>query len=105
MFKCQLFHEIEPQKEVFISHGLADKNWREAQFVKNYDYIFVSGQLWKDKMTSQGISSDKILINGFSKLDPLFKMERKNNNENIVVLFAHTHNLNDLILINKTFLN
>lgn len=89
------FYEEKQNKDIFISHGLADKNWRDAHFVKDYDYICVSGKLWKEKMIGQGIPSEKILVNGYSKLDPLFNnKDKKQRIDNMVlVLFAPTHNI------------
>jgi len=47
---------------VFISHGLADKNWRRYKLVKKFNYICVSGMLWHKKMISEGAPKDKIFI-------------------------------------------
>jgi len=88
------FIEMEPHGGAFISHGIADKNWRNANRVHDYDYIFVSGPAWKDKLINQGIAPEKILINGYPRLDTLFNQEkpvRKNNKINL--LFAPTHTM------------
>jgi len=90
----RFFRETLPQKGIFMSHGLADKNWRDAGKVDGFDYVFVSGYLWKEKMIKQGLPEKKVLVNGFTKLDPLFqdKIRIKNNDNKIRVLYAPTHN-------------
>jgi len=86
------FTEIEPKyKSVFISHGLADKLWRNYNSVKNFTFIFVSGTLWKEKYINQGFSADKIFINGYTKLDDIFSKPKITSNK---ILFAPTHSPN-----------
>lgn len=94
----RFFREAVPQRGVLMSHGLADKNWRDADKVAGFDYVFVSGPLWRDKMIKQGLPEKKILINGFTKLDPLFqdKNSLKNNDSKIHVLYAPTHNAKEV---------
>lgn len=70
------FVETKIKRGIFISHGLADKNWRNADSVSEFDFIFVSGPLWKKKLINQGISENKIFINGFTKLDPAFQYKK-----------------------------
>ncbi|WP_027400009.1 hypothetical protein [Anaerovorax odorimutans] len=89
------FQEIHPHNDVFMSHGIADKNWRNADIVKDYDYICVSGPLWQEKMIKQGIPSSKLLLTGYTKIDPLFKLKKdqKINDKKINVLFAPTNSV------------
>jgi len=79
---------------VFMSHGIADKNWRNYERVKFFDYVCVSGNLWYDKLCKQGMDKRKILITGYTKLDPIFKGKYgKQNNDKPKILYAPTHNL------------
>lgn len=77
-------------KNVFISHGIADKNWRNINKVNIFDYVFVSGQAWKTKLINQGMDKDKILIGGYPKMDNVFNIlyncTKKNN-----VIWLPTH--------------
>lgn len=94
------FTEHTPhQGKILISHGIADKNWRNGDSVNDYDYVCVSGEAWKQKMLNQGVSEEKILITGYTKLDPLFNMDNSQNFfkfekiDKISVLYAPTHNM------------
>jgi CDP-glycerol glycerophosphotransferase (TagB/SpsB family) len=92
MLNINFFKEKTPRMGVFISHGIADKNWRNANSMVGYDYIFVSGMSWRDKLLSQRISKNKIFITGYTKLDPIFNGEyTKQTYEKPVVLYAPTH--------------
>lgn len=90
------FVEDYPHQGIFMSHGMADKNWRDGTQVADYDYIFVSGPLWKYKMLFENIPENKIIINGYTKMDPVFQQKKVTirNTENIKVLYAPTHNIN-----------
>lgn len=78
--------------EVFMSHGMADKNWRNANKLDNYDYVFVSGPAWVNKLAGQKFPREKILIGGFPKLDPVLNGEiKKQPADNIRILWAPTH--------------
>lgn len=77
---------------VFMSHGMGDKQWRDGPQTDYFNFICVSGPRWVEKLTRKRISPSKILVTGFSKLDPLFqgnithtKQEKK------VILYAPTH--------------
>ena len=91
------FTESLPHRDVFMSHGIADKNWRNGQKVKDYDYVCVSGDAWKQKMLKQGVLEEKILVVGYTKLDPLFNDTQKffkfEKTDKIRVLYAPTHNM------------
>jgi hypothetical protein len=81
------------QSEVFMSHGIADKNWRNAGSVEKFEHVFVSGPLWVEKLIEQGLDKNKIVIGGYPKLDPCFNGEHvKTPSDKIVVLWAPTHN-------------
>jgi CDP-glycerol glycerophosphotransferase (TagB/SpsB family) len=87
------FHGDRKKKgKVFISHGIADKNWRDAKKVKGFDYVFVSGPLWVDKLTRQRLPGDKIIVAGYAKLDPIFRGEIKRRpGDKKRILWAPTH--------------
>lgn len=92
MININFFREYKPQRGIFMSHGIADKNWRDANKVISYDYICVSGMAWKDKMIRQGFPEHKILITGYTKLDPIFNGEIiPNKGDRKKILFAPTH--------------
>lgn len=96
MLNVSFFCEHIPHEgSIFLCHGIADKNYHNGGRVKDYDYIFVSGDSWKQKMLLQGVPQEKILINGYTKLDPLFNECRKiiYNDDKIRVLYAPTHNM------------
>lgn len=76
----------------FMSHGMGDKQWRDGPQVKFFDYIFVSGPWWVEKMISQNIPAKKVLMTGYAKLDPLFKGKiQKTGYDKKTVLYAPTH--------------
>jgi len=68
--------EVFPKAEVFMSHGLADKNWRNADKMTNYGHILVSGPAWKKKLITQGTPPDKISVVGYPLLDVVWNTAR-----------------------------
>jgi CDP-glycerol glycerophosphotransferase (TagB/SpsB family) len=81
-----------PQNGAFIVHGMADKRYRDANLIKGFDYVFVSGEAWKQKLILQGLDKNKIFVTGYVKLDPLFNGEYlKNKYKKPVILYAPTH--------------
>lgn len=85
-----------PKNVVFMSHGMGDKGWRDGKSVKDFDYVCVSGPAWKEKLLRQGVEEKKILINGYTKLDPIFNNPEEivHANNKVHVLYAPTHNTN-----------
>lgn len=84
--------EDDPGINVFMSHGIADKKWRDGKKVRNFDYICVSGPAWVNKMLNEGIPKEKILLTGYPKLDPIFQKPcKKKKNKKLTVLWAPTH--------------
>lgn len=61
-----------PLYDVFISHGIADKRWRDYPGVRDYPHIFHSGPRWKAKYTTEGAPPAQLHQVGYAKLDPLF---------------------------------
>lgn len=89
------FFKCENSTNVFYPHGMADKGWRDGPSVKVFDYVCVSGPLWVKKMVKEGIPREKILMVGYSKLDPLFQGRTGKTNGRVdlrgTVLYAPTH--------------
>jgi len=83
-----LFVEYDPS-EVFMSHGIADKNWRNERRVDKFHYICVSGPFWYGKYPN--IDRSRILTIGYPKLDPIFQGEYTRTPGGKRVLFAPTH--------------
>lgn len=104
-FDITFFTDVSYKHDFFISHGIADKLYREEIDVRNFKFIGVSGQLWVDKYIAQGVNIDRIKIVGYTKLDELFQKSNKTIKEKtdkICVLYAPTHNVNSNIRINNT---
>jgi len=79
--------EIFPKADVFLSHGLADKNWRNADKMSGYGHVLVSGPAWKEKLVDQGMSPDAISVVGYPFLDPVWDLERSRE----FLMWAPTH--------------
>lgn len=75
--------------EVFMSHGIADKNWRNRNRVEKFPYICVSGPFWYQKYKE--IDPSRILMIGYPKLDPIFQGEYKRTPGRKRILLAPTH--------------
>lgn len=92
MLNVSFFVEKHERNVVFMSHGMGDKAWRTGENVKDYDYIFVSGPAWKEKLINEDVEKNKIYINGYTKLDALFLDKKpKELHEKIRVLYTPTH--------------
>lgn len=58
---------------VFVSHGIADKNWRNGSRVRGqFDWVFVSGPLWTARMHHTHFPAERTVEVGYAKLDPIF---------------------------------
>lgn len=85
---------IEKGTSVFMSHGIASKNWRDAQYMEPFDYVCVPGPMWKNKLIKDGIPAERLLEVGFPKLDPIFQGKIPRNLDfepQKTVLYAPTH--------------
>jgi len=78
---------IHSAATVFMSHGLADKSWRDADRLEHMHHVFVSGPAWKEKLKRQGRAADTIHIVGYPYLDQALANEARNE----YVLWAPTH--------------
>jgi hypothetical protein len=90
------FAEHLPHRDVFLCHGIADKNYHNGERIKDYDYIFASGDAWKQKLIKQGVQESKIFVTGWTKVEPAFTNPikiLKDKIDKIRVLYAPTHNM------------
>lgn len=96
---------LKNTKNVFITHGIADKNWRNAQKTAKFDYVFVSGDLWVDKLTKEGMCENKIKLGGYTRLDNIYNQKdtyvKTFDNGKKTILFAPTHNSTRATSYNK----
>lgn len=82
---------------VFLTHGIADKNWRTGKKTAFFDHVLVSGPAWRTKLIKEGIPAEKIHVTGWPKLDPLFQgtvkpiKRRPGDGRTRGVLWAPTH--------------
>lgn len=80
---------------VFISHGIADKAWRDGSKMRGlYTSVFVSGPAWTNRLRRQNVHIGIIREVGYTKLDPIFNGEVKPlrpRDGRIRVVWAPTH--------------
>lgn len=86
---------IRTSPSVFVSHGIADKGWRNASKMRGlYNYVFVSGPAWTEKLRRQHLLPKTIREVGYCKLDPIFNGEVqpiRPRDDRIRVVYAPTH--------------
>lgn len=63
----------EGPADVFMPHGIADKNLRNAWNIQGFRQAIVSGPAWAKKLVSQHRAWDTIFIGGYPFLDPVFE--------------------------------
>ena len=84
---------VGPQ-DIFMSHGIGDKNYWIAEHIAGYKHALVPGPAWEERIRNGGYKGE-IHIVGYTKLDPLFNGEYiKNEYENPLVVWAPTHGYN-----------
>lgn len=78
---------------VYYDHGISDKLYRNELYkLAFYDYVCVSGPLWKEKMIRLGLPTEKLLTVGYARLDLLFKkLSAKKQKPEKRVIWAPTH--------------
>lgn len=80
------------RRQVFIPHGIADKNYRNANKLKLFNYVVVSGYAWVNRLVNQGFPLSRIFVGGYTKLDPLFQGKyKKTSRTKPLILYAPTH--------------
>lgn len=78
-------------RDIFISHGIGDKNYWIGKKIEEFRYAFCPGPIWEKRMRNTGYKGE-IFKTGYTKLDPIFqgKYERlKRNKPYIVWLPTH----------------
>ena len=59
--------------DIFMSHGLADKNWRNADVMGEFGDVCVSGRAMRHKLLFQGMDPKKLHTIGYPFLDKTFE--------------------------------
>ncbi len=83
-----------PHQHLFMSHGIADKQYRTNSKVYGFDWIHTTGPWWTDYYKRQGRPARQIVETGYPKLDPLFdgsRVPKPREDDRIRVLWAPTH--------------
>lgn len=77
--------------DVFISHGIADKNYWRADKIKRFQYALVPGPAWKERIMKGGYRG-KVFVVGYTKLDPVFNGGyKRQERQRPYVVWAPTH--------------
>lgn len=58
--------------DIFISHGIGDKNYWKGSKISDFKYAFCPGPTWCNRMRDTGFMGE-IFITGYTKLDPIFQ--------------------------------
>lgn len=78
--------------DVFMSHGIGDKNYWLTSRIARYSHALVPGPAWKERIEKGGYEG-KVHVVGYTKLDPLFNGEYiRQEREKPYVVWAPTHN-------------
>jgi hypothetical protein len=82
-------------KDVFMSHGIGDKNYWIGSRIADYHYALAVGPVWEKRMRDTGYKGE-IFITGYTKLDPIFNKEIKvKENKKPYIVWAPTHIYNN----------
>lgn len=84
----------QPHQQLFMSHGIADKQYRTASKIYGFEWVHTSGPWWTDYYKRQGRPAKSIVETGYPKLDPLFDgtlTPKPRTDDRIRVLWAPTH--------------
>lgn len=77
--------------DVFISHGIGDKNYWIGKKLKEFNYAFCPGPTWFNRMRDTGYKGE-IFITGYTKLDPIFQGEyKKTKRDKPYIVWLPTH--------------
>jgi hypothetical protein len=86
-------HPVGPN-DIFMSHGIGDKNYWTANNIAGYKHALVPGNAWKKKIEAGGYRGE-IHVVGYTKLDPLFNGEYiRQKKEKPCIVWAPTHGYN-----------
>lgn len=92
---CWFIRSQAYKPNVFMSHGIGDKNYMVGTkgHANRFDYVFVTGPAFKEKLIRHNTPAEKIFVVGWPKLDPIFNGEyQRTPSDKIRVLYAPTHN-------------
>lgn len=82
-------------KDIFISHGIGDKNYWTGNKIKDFKYAFVPGPKWEKRMRDTAYKGE-IFIVGYTKLDPIINGElKKKDRKKPLIVWAPTHGYNN----------
>lgn len=77
--------------DVFMSHGIGDKNYWLAERIRQYSHALVPGPAWRDRIMKGGYKG-KVWVTGYTKLDPVFQGEyERQKHDKPYVVWAPTH--------------
>ena len=77
--------------DVFISHGIGDKDYWIGKRIDKFKYAFCPGPIWHDRMRDTGYTGE-IFITGYTKLDPIFQGKiEKTKREKPYIAWLPTH--------------
>jgi hypothetical protein len=77
--------------DVFMSHGIGDKNYWIAPRISPFRHVLVPGPTWRDRIKKGGYPG-KIWVVGYTKLDPIFNGHYlRQEREKPYVVWAPTH--------------
>lgn len=80
---------------VFINHGIADKQYRNGGKDNQFDYVLAPSESWKKMLIARGVKEEIIFIAGYPKIDYYYNEKyEKTNNTKKNVLWCPTHNTN-----------
>lgn len=86
-----VYHKVRREVGVFVSHGIADKRWRDT-VTPYYRATFVSGPAWTIRLLEHGAQQHTIFEVGYAKLDPLYaRRAARPLNGKPVAVWAPTH--------------
>jgi len=57
--------------DVFISHGIGDKNYWTGKHIKDFNFAFCPGPTWANRMRKTGFKGEIFEV-GYTKMDPMF---------------------------------
>ncbi len=80
-------------RDVFMSHGIGDKDYWIAKRIAGYKHALVPGPAWKERIEAGGYKG-KVWVVGYTKLDPLFNGDYKRSRtieDKPYVVWAPTH--------------
>ena len=77
--------------DVFMSHGIGDKDYWTGPHIADYKFALVPGRAWKERMRLTGYKGEIFEV-GYTKLDPLFQGEYvRTERKKPYVVWAPTH--------------